>query len=61
VKSWLPLNAGPEKSGWEIVAPAGALELVVINPACADMASDITVSPIPKTAHFLFIVVLSTP
>src|SRR5258706_14121156 len=33
-KSRLPLNAGPEKSGWEmVVAPLGALRLMVSPPA----------------------------
>jgi hypothetical protein len=58
VKSWLPLNAGPEKSGCEMVVPIGALELVVITPACADLASEITATPIPIVSHCLLIVSL---
>src|SRR5213082_456603 len=41
VKSWLPLKAGPEKSGWEMPELAGALELVVIMPAYAEAAISI--------------------
>src|SRR5258706_5835717 len=58
VKSWLPLNAGPEKSGWEmVVAPVGALELMVITPACADVTATIAASPNPNIARSLLIFV----
>src|SRR3954471_4683973 len=48
VKSWLPLNAGPEKSGCEMVAPAGALGLMVITPACTEVAIKIATSAHPR-------------
>src|SRR3954453_13326457 len=44
-----------------MVAPAGALELVVITPACADVTNKIAASPIQITAQFLLIVFLCTP
>jgi hypothetical protein len=36
-----------------MVVPVGALELVVITPACADVATEIATSANPKIACFL--------